>query len=315
MTPLRSATDRISTVRAGDGAELRVLTRGPDSAPLTVVLAHGWLLSSDIWSPQASHLASVPDVPLRIIRFDHRGHGGSTRGTRPFDVGLLGEDLSRVLDAHAPSGPLVLGGHCLGGMAIMALAGARPELFAERVAGTLLAATSAGGPDPGRPEVPLPDRAAARGRHAAMRLLSHLPAGVDLMRVLVPPHLRAVRAAVRSAAFGSGADPRRVRECANLVHGTPAESLTGLYAPLTRLDLTERLGPLRDVPVTILAGGRDRLIPPRHGRALSRALPEARVRFLPHNGHLVPLEAPDVVSGHLAELCGAGVAESGAGAA
>ncbi len=302
MTPLRAATDRITTVRTADGATLRVQTRGPDSAPLTVVLTHGWLLSSDIWHRQVFELAHRAGGEVKTVRFDHRGHGGSTRGTRPMDVDLLANDLAHVLDNHAPSGPLVLGGHCLGGMAIMALAAARPELFADRVRGVLLAATSPRGLDRGRTGVA---RTAEHGRYTAARLLSHLPAELDLVRGLVPPHVGVPRAAVRRLAFGRAPDPARVRECAELVHRTPAESITSLYEPLTRLDLTEQLDPLRDVAVTVLGGGRDRLVPPRHAQSLTLALPETRVRHLPHSGHMLPVEAPEDVSQELARLCDA----------
>ncbi|WP_046470417.1 alpha/beta fold hydrolase [Allosalinactinospora lopnorensis] len=303
MTPLHHATDRIATVRTRDGAELRVHTRGPENAPLTVVLAHGWALPSDIWRPQVSRLTSDSDRVVRTVRFDQRGHGGSTRGTRPLGIDLLGEDLARVLDTHAPTGPVVLGGHSLGGMAVMALAGARPRLFEERVAGTLLVAASAGDLAPDRPGIPLRARVAARGGRAAMRLLSCLPNGVDRVRGLVPPHLGITRAAVRRTVFGPDADPTRVRECAELIRGTPTETITGLCEPLMRLDMTERLGALRDVPVTIIAGGRDRMVPPRHARTLSRALPGALLRILPQHGHMLTLEAPEVVTEHLAELC------------
>src|SRR2546429_406908 len=49
-----------------------------------------------------------------------------------------------ALDAAAPEGPLVLAGHSMGGMTIMALAEQFPELVAERVAGVFFAGTSAG---------------------------------------------------------------------------------------------------------------------------------------------------------------------------
>ena len=43
-----------------------------------------------------------------------------------------------------PSGPVVLVGHSMGGMTIMALAAQHPELFGARVRGVALIATSAG---------------------------------------------------------------------------------------------------------------------------------------------------------------------------
>ena len=49
-----------------------------------------------------------------------------------------------MLDETAPEGPLVLVGHSMGGMTIMALAELYPEMFGDRVVGTVLMATSGG---------------------------------------------------------------------------------------------------------------------------------------------------------------------------
>ena len=43
-----------------------------------------------------------------------------------------------------PEGPIVLVGHSMGGMTIMALADAHPELFGDQVLGVALLSTSAG---------------------------------------------------------------------------------------------------------------------------------------------------------------------------
>ena len=51
---------------------------------------------------------------------------------------------ARVIEATAPTGPLVLVGHSMGGMTIMALADQHPELFGDRVVGVALVSTSPG---------------------------------------------------------------------------------------------------------------------------------------------------------------------------
>ncbi|MBV2362612.1 alpha/beta fold hydrolase [Streptomonospora nanhaiensis] len=302
MIPLRQAADQTRTVRTPDGAELRVHLRGPVDAPVTVVLAHDWALASDTWRPTVARLVAGPRRPVRVVRFDQRGHGGSTLGTRPFSAAVLGEDLLRVLEDCAPHGPLVLGGHSMGGRAVMALAAARPGFVAGRVAGVLLAATAAGRLDPDDPGLPPHRRAAGVLRRALARGLARAPGAVDRLRALLPPHSGAYRAAVRRAAFGTRADPLAVRECAQLLHTTPTRVAVGFYEPLVRHDLSGRLGALRAVPVRILAGGRDRLVRLRHTRALARALPLAAVAVLPDCGHMLPLEAPEAVGAHLEAL-------------
>ena len=58
----------------------------------------------------------------------------------------LARDLGHVVDTFAAEGPLVLAGHSIGGMTIMALPEVRPDVV-ERVAGLVLVATSSGGLD------------------------------------------------------------------------------------------------------------------------------------------------------------------------
>ncbi|GAA4941228.1 hypothetical protein GCM10023224_23890 [Streptomonospora halophila] len=303
MPPLRHAVDRARIVETPDGAELRAHIRGPADAPVTAVLAHGWALASDTWRPQAARLAAEPGVAVRTVRWDQRGHGGSTLGSRPLNSAVLGDDLMRVLEACAPEGPVVLGGHSMGGRAVIALAAAHPGFAAERVSGVLLAATGAGRLEATGPGRPLGARAGAAARRSAMRALRLAPEAVDRLRRLLPPHTGAYRAAVRRTAFGTAADPLHVRECAELIHGTPTRVVAGFYASLADQDLSAGLGALGGLPVRVLAGGRDRLVGPRHPRELARALPHARLRVLAGCGHMLPLEAPEAVGEELAALC------------
>lgn len=62
----------------------------------------------------------------------------------PVTIEQLGRDLKAVIDAAAPEGPLVLVGHSMGGMTVMALADQFPELIRERCAGVALVGTSSG---------------------------------------------------------------------------------------------------------------------------------------------------------------------------
>ncbi|KIH97916.1 hypothetical protein LP52_16430 [Streptomonospora alba] len=307
MIPLRHAADRTRIVHTTDGAELRVHIRGPADAPVTAVLGHGWMMSSDTWRLQATRLSADPDGAVRTVRWDQRGHGGSTRGSRPLGNAALGDDLRQVLQTCAPEGPVVLGGHSMGGRAIMALAAAHPGLVAERVAGVLLAATAAGRLEPG-PGRPLGAQMAGAARRTAVRALGRAPAAVDRLRLLLPPHTTAYRAAVRRAAFGPAADPLHVRECAELVHSTPTDVVAGYYESLTGDDLSSGLGALGALPVRVLAGGRDRLIGRRLPRELARGLPRAQLRMLPACGHMLPFEAPEAVGAELSALCRAAMA-------
>src|SRR3954462_10684456 len=130
------------TVRTDDGVDLHVEGDENENTALTVVLAHGFTARLAEWQLQRAVLRPR----ARLVLFDQRGHGRSgwtdlTKAT----IDRTGRDLGEVLDATTPEGPVVLAGHSMGGMSVMALARQRPELFGSRVVGVFLLATSAGG--------------------------------------------------------------------------------------------------------------------------------------------------------------------------
>ena len=97
---------------------LNVVTSGDVSSDVTAVLLHGWTMDLTTWDRVAGAL------PGRVVRYDVRGHGRSAGGTGT--ISELADDLAAVLEEHVPSGRIVLAGHSLGGMTIMALAESRP---------------------------------------------------------------------------------------------------------------------------------------------------------------------------------------------
>ncbi len=130
------------TVMTDDGVPLHVEFDGDPDAPLTVLFSHGFTARLVEWDLQRAALRHR----ARLVLWDQRGHGrsGWTRLTAA-TIDRTGRDLGTVLDAVAPTGPVVLAGHSMGGMSIMALARQRPELFGTRIVGAFLLATSAGG--------------------------------------------------------------------------------------------------------------------------------------------------------------------------
>ena len=127
-------------VRTPDGAQLAVWDlagNGPD-APV-VVLPHCWGCSHEIWLPVARRLR---EQGARVVLYDQRGHGASTRGTAPLEIETLAHDLADVLEATDVH-DAVLAGHSMGGMTIMSLATHRPDVLKERARATVLVSTAA----------------------------------------------------------------------------------------------------------------------------------------------------------------------------
>jgi pimeloyl-ACP methyl ester carboxylesterase len=287
------------TVRTDDGVDLHVEFDGLEHAPLTVVFSHGFtarLAEFDV------HRAALRDR-VRLVFWDQRGHGrsGWTRLTAA-TIDRTGRDLGQVLDAVAPQGSVVLAGHSMGGMSIMALARQRPELFGTRVAGAFLLATSAGG----LVSTGLLGRwlTAVRKLH----LLGLWLRGLQLLAPLLERFRRrgttAGRWFTRRYLFGRhDADPADVRVVQDLLEETPLTVTLAFWATFLDHDEAAALTVLGRVPTTVIAATDDRLTPVGHGRRLAELLgDDAELVVVPGAGHSVNLTRTDVVDSALAEL-------------
>ena len=285
-------------MRTHDGLRLHVRVDGPEGAGVTVVLAHCWASDHDSWRYQVRDLRTRFGDTVRIVSYDHRGHGASDPTPRETaTIENLGRDLADVIDRHAPHGTLVLAGHSIGGMALMALAERSPDLFRGRVAGVVLVATSGGSLHEvtlGLPRV-------------GDRLRERIPAMLALRSRMLSRRQRrrapVVEAMVaRRYLFGSD---MRLRDHALAVEGiinTPAASMCGFFEDLMRHDRLEGLSALADVPVHVLVGSEDRLTPPSHARLLAERVPGATLTVAPGAGHMLPLECDALVSSALVAM-------------
>ena len=101
--------------------DVRYRVDGPSGAPV-LVLSHALGLSMAMWDPQLDSLART----FRVIRYDHRGHGGSPVPAGPYRIEDLGRDLIQLLDRLA-IGRMSFCGLSLGGMVGLWLAANAPE--------------------------------------------------------------------------------------------------------------------------------------------------------------------------------------------
>ncbi len=239
----------------------------------TAVLLHGWTMDLTTWDRVAASL------PGRVVRYDVRGHGRSAEAGAP-TLAELADDLAAVLEEYVPTGRIVLAGHSLGGMTIMALAESRPELFS-RVSGVALVATSCGD----LPGVSGVERLAGRwlGRRAK----------VGFGRVIAPG---------MRVTFGRGARWADVRAAAVMAGNTSGSAFVGVREELTRHQRREALAVLVDIPTVVMAGSWDLLTPMRHSRVLAEALPAAEFVIFPKSGHMLPLERSEDVGRRIAAL-------------
>ncbi|MFJ6930222.1 alpha/beta fold hydrolase [Streptomyces nigra] len=272
-------------------------------APVTVVFSHGYCLSQDSWHFQRAALRGV----VRTVHWDQRSHGRSARGVaqtqegRHVDIEQLGRDLKAVIDAAAPEGPLVLVGHSMGGMTVMALADQYPELIRERVVATALVGTSSG--RLGEVNFGLP----VAGVNAVRRVLPGVLKALGQRAELVEKGRRATAdlfaGIIKRYSFSSrDVDPAIARFAERMIEGTPIDVVAEFYPAFADHDKTEALALFTGMPVLVLAGVGDLVTPSEHSEAIADLLPEAELVLVPDAGHLVMLEHPEVVTDRLADL-------------
>lgn len=298
---IESPTGRSRGVITDDGVALHVVEEA-DDAPAgspTVIFTHGYGLSLDSWPGQREALRGV----ARMVLWDQRGHGGSQRGAPGTTIERLGQDLGCVIDSVAPEGAIVLVGHSMGGMTIMALADERPEIFGERVKGVALLATSAGGiadVDLGLP------RPVARLAH---RVAPSIGAALESDGPVSSLVERARRSSsdlgllvTRAYAFGSTVPPDGTRLVSDLIAGTPVDVLADLLPALQGHDKVRALHVLERCDILVMVGDSDLLTPVGHSYEIVRHIPSAELVILPGVGHMLTLEAVQAVNKHLRAL-------------
>ncbi|MFI6153430.1 alpha/beta hydrolase [Kitasatospora sp. NPDC051170] len=292
----------IGATTVGTGFERSGGERASDDDQPTVVFCHGYCLNQDSWHFQRAALREG----LRLVFWDQRSHGRSERSRsylagEPASIDQLGGDLEAVLDAVAPSGPLVLVGHSMGGMTVMALADRRPDLFRERVAGVALIGTLAG--DWNEVSLGLPKAGAKLFKKVAPGVVRLLGRQVELVEATRRLGSDVAAVFYRRFSFGGkDVDPGVVRFAEQLLDATPIDVVAEFYPVFGAHEKYAALAAVRGLPALILAGTKDLLTPAAHSEAMAERLPEAELVVVEGAGHLVMLERPELVDHELAVL-------------
>ncbi|TLQ44238.1 alpha/beta fold hydrolase [Streptomyces marianii] len=303
-TALYFETDEVDPEAGGTAPRRRRLFGRKAPAPVTVVFCHGYCLNQDSWHFQRAALRGL----VRTVHWDQRSHGRSGRGAAqtgpdgvPVSIDQLGRDLKAVVDEAAPEGPLVLVGHSMGGMTLMALAAAHPELIRERVVGAAFVGTSAG--RLGEVNYGLP----VAGVNVVRRVLPGVLRALGSQAELVERGRRATAdlfaGLIKRYSFSSrDVDPAVARFAERMIEGTPIDVVAEFYPAFAEHDKAAALDVFQEVPVLVLAGDRDLVTPSSHSEAIADLLPDGELVIVPDAGHLVMLEHHEVVTDRLADL-------------
>jgi len=260
--PLTDAV-RVATHHTFSAPQLKVALQGR-GAP--VVLSHALGLDMAMWDDLAAHLAAGElGAPHEVLRFDHRGHGGSTAPAGPFSMDELVDDAARLVREWG-CGPVTWIGLSMGAMVGMGLAIRHPDLVSKLV----LANTTAQYPDAAQ---------SAWSQRIASVNASGMAAVAEMVverylhddfRAARPETTQAVRAAI--------------------LRNDPA-AYAASCAAVAGVAWRDRLGEIR-CPTLVISGARDAGAPPAMGQAIAERVPGARFEVIAEASHLSVLEAP-----------------------
>jgi pimeloyl-ACP methyl ester carboxylesterase len=281
---------QVTRVSVGAGVTLAVSDYGPRAAEHTVVLLHGFCLNQTAWARQVAYLRRRYARSVRVISYDHRGHGQS--GSAPmstYSIAQCADDLAQVLDALNVTGKVTFVGHSMGGMVALAYLGRAAVDRPVDPHGLVLVATAAGG-------------LAARG----LGRLLNTPAIGALVGLVNrtpkqawPAVLGPVGAALSHMHSRSPVRQTLVATTAAALATTPVATAVGFLPSLRAFDQRHILEDVRAQTV-VLSSDDDVLTPPVHARELAAAIPGCRHIHLAEAGHMLPQAAADAVNDAIA---------------
>lgn len=247
---------------------------GGEGSP--IVLIQGLGLPGAMWKDFAADLL---EDGFAVTMPDNRGAGHSDLGRAPLTIADMADDVAAVM-RREHNQPAVVVGISMGGMIAQHLALRHGEL----VGGLHLVSTTPG-------------------------LRSGRMAAPDTYRLLLKMFLRPKSTSLADARnlLAHESHAPRLPELFRRWDAVLADQPTSGRAFLSQLqaaarhEVGDKIGQLR-MPVNIITGRDDRLIPPENSVALADRIPGARLMVVPEAGHLLPFEQPDALHASLRDL-------------
>jgi 3-oxoadipate enol-lactonase len=241
--------------------QLRIALQGV-SQGVPVVMSHALGLDLSMWDGLAAELAAGHPV----LRYDHRGHGGSAPQPEPATLDQLVDDAARVIREWG-RGPVVFIGLSMGGMVGQGLAIRHPDL----VRGLVLANTTARYPEAAQTAWTQRIAAVQQGGMPAiveMVLQRYLSEG---FRAANPAFTQALREQILRC------DPQSYAACCHAIRV---------------VDWLEQL-PAVKAPTLVIAGGQDAGATPEMAKQIAERIPGAELQVFDEASHLSVAEVPE----------------------
>lgn len=291
--------DEQGTVDSGD-IPVYYYRSGPATASVTVVFVHGFTLAAESYYLQVRYLREHhPEVACLLV--DLRGHGQTGAvAAAACTVEGLAQDVIEVIARKAPTGRLILVGHSLGGLAVLAtlrkLYAGDPDCHS-RVSGVVLLSTSIESLSAqGLPQVlasPLADR-----------VRDAVEASPDDARQIREAAAKYLAPTLATAVFKRPTNYELVEFHAAMIHETPLTSFVGFFDDLQEHGELAAVPALQGIPGFIITGEKDEVTPLGQAERLWEVWPEAWFQIAAGAGHMLILEAPGIVNRAISQLVG-----------
>lgn len=250
-----------------DGGEIHYEHHRGGGKPLTVLLSHGWGMSSRAWDDVTAYLT---DTGYDVVAYDHRNCGSSSKDFADGSIGALGDDVVSLCDALALD-RVVLNGWSLGGAVVVDAAGK----LGHRVKGLV----STGGATP---------------RYTQTDDFPHGGQAADVAGTVAA--LRAGRIDFLNGLYGGAVFVAPVSEAtiaqtiSIALQASPAADQS--LGALADIDQRETMAAL-DVPALVVFGDQDQVVDPAIGSFAADLLPQGRLVQMAGCGHAPFLEDPE----------------------
>lgn len=290
-------------VKASDGTMLWIEIDEPPasdqtatSSVPTVIFCHGYAINSDSWHFQRRDLRDR----IRMVFWDHRSHGRSQRSPKEnCTIEQLALDLRTVIDTVGPTGPIVLVGHSMGGMTIIAAAAIYPELFGTSVKGAMLVNSSAGGFSTVTFGLPKPvSDIAHKYANEVGAALARQAQWLQLLRTQTALSAEFTKL----TQLGPAASMSVAGFVDRMMAQTPIDVMAEFLPLFESYDQHSGLEALKNCHVSVVVGDHDPVLPTSHSENIVERVPGAELFIVPGVGHVSMLENHDYVTTRLARL-------------
>ena len=224
-----------------------------------LTMSHSLACNLSMWDDQMKLVTKR----FKVLRYDTRGHGGSSAPTGPYTLDQLADDAKALLDGLRIK-RTHWAGLSMGGMIGQTFALKYPGVFQSMV---------------------LADTTSRMPANAA-------PLWADRVRAVREKGMEGVREGTLQRWFTEPYRQKRndvMERIGRDILSTPVEGFVGCCDPISKVDTTDRLKEI-DCPTLVIVGEQDPGTPPEAAKVIAQNIRGAELVILPSAAHLANIE-------------------------